>query len=103
MDRELYNLVKELAASKWGIKQGNIKRYVTEAVKEKIERENITPSAHENIEIDFSEAALKKSAEEIMAGLKEIQAEERAARTKEIIEKAPKQLEHQYKMRTNVK
>jgi hypothetical protein len=44
LDRELYDLIKELARSKWGIKQGNIKRYVTDAVKEKIARENIEPT-----------------------------------------------------------
>jgi hypothetical protein len=39
LDRDKYELVKELSRSKWGIKKGNIKRYVQEAVNEKIERE----------------------------------------------------------------
>lgn len=39
IEPELYELVKEKARDKWGIKQGNIKRYVEAAIKEKIERE----------------------------------------------------------------
>jgi len=39
VERAKYEMIKELARSKWGIKQGNIKRWVEEAIDEKIERE----------------------------------------------------------------
>lgn len=69
LEPELYDLVKELARSKWGIKQGNIKRYVEEAVKEKIDRENITPTDPISIK-DFTveelEAASKRTSAQAM-------------------------------------
>lgn len=69
VDTELYELVKELARAKWGIKQGNIKRYVEEAIKEKIDREKITPSDPLPIP-DFTteqlEAANKRQTAQIM-------------------------------------
>lgn len=52
LDRDKYELVKELSRSKWGIKKGNIKRYVQEAVNEKIEREQL---AKENEIISVNE------------------------------------------------
>lgn len=38
-----YELVKESARSKWGIKKGNIKRWIKEAIDEKLEREKESP------------------------------------------------------------